>query len=899
MSWNCKSLNNKKVELTKFIEQHDIKIIMLSETWLNPNKNFHIPNFECHRVDRYRGGVAILVESSIRHSVIKTIKSDHSEAIVIKIANHNKQEIKLASIYCSPAAKTEESNDFFNKLTSIPGTVIASGDFNSKHKSWNNSKNCNRGVNLLRLCNQKNFTIHAPDSPTLLPSRGDFSVVDFVISKSFSNISPIEVVNDLSSDHFPITFNVDFDIPKDKRKKIFNLSKANWKKFRENLNQTAIKTDEKYLTFSSTTEIDNCIDEITDSIINAANESIPKRDQYSRRYPFNQTIHNLTKERNRYRNLFTKTRNPLYRSLTSRAQQLIKFHTNEMCEMEINQKIESLNIKDLSLYQFARNLKRKQSYIPPLKSQIDDLAFSNEQKSDLLANSFEKSHLLTKNCTSKHESVVKRSINKLGRDKSATPASEFFQLPELQSIIRYLKTRKAPGDDGILNIFIKNLPTNINKILIKIFNGCLIKSYFPLKWKLASIFPIQKPGKDHTTPAGYRPISLLSNLGKLYEKLLLTRLMKIIKEKNIIKNHQFGFRAQHSTTQQLVRLSKFISLGFNHNQSTGVISLDIEKAFDTTWHDGLVHKLMKMDFPIFLIKIISSYLKDRKAFVKLSDKKSSTFDVLAGVPQGSLLAPILFILFINDLPTPKDCEIGTYADDTVFFTKASWKNAKTIKKRLENGFIKIEQFYDSWKIKINKEKTESIMFTHSRKMIEKKNQFKIKIDNSEIPWKETIRYLGVHLDPKLNFKSHIDITLRKANGMISTLFSIFKKESSLSSNLKLLIYKLYIRPIFTYSAPTIVNAPTTHLKKLQTMQNKCLRMVYNLPRYTWIKELHDISKIPTIEEFFQKLTESFYSRSNEVANDFVNSLGIYDLPRSFRIKHRLPVKHPQRGGSPF
>lgn len=894
MSWNCKSLNNKNFELTNFISKHDIKIILLQETWLSPNKNFHFPNFECHRVDRYRGGVAILVHSTVPHSVIKTLSFDHSEALVIEFTNRNLSKIKLASIYCSPAAKVEESNDFFNKLTSIDGAVIAGGDFNAKHKAWNNSKNCNRGSNLLRLCNQKNFTIHAPDVPTLIPTRGELSIVDFVISKSFSNISPIEVIEDLSSDHFPLVFDVDFDIPYDSAKKVFDFSKANWKKFREELNHSSVELTEKFSSLPSEVVIDQCIEEVSECISRAANNSIPKRNQFTKRYPFNQLIHNLTSERNRYRNLFTKTRNPLYKSLASQTQQLIRFHTNELCEKEISKKIESLNIKDLSLYQFTRNLKRKKSYIPPLTSVQGDVAFSHEQKSDLLAKSFEKSHLLTKDWTSKHENVVKKSVKKLQKDKSSIPDSELFHLTELQIAIRNLKPRKAPGEDGILNSFIKNLPSSFHLILLNIYNSCMIKSYFPLKWKEAKIFPIQKSGKDHSVPSGYRPISLLSNLGKLYEKLLLTRLMKAVNVKNVLKNHQFGFREHHSTVQQLIRLSKFVSLGFNRNQSTGVISLDIEKAFDTTWHDGLIHKLIKMNLPTYLIKIISSYLKDRKAFVALSNKKSFVFNVLAGVPQGSLLAPILFILFINDLPTPKDCEIGTYADDTVLFTQASWKNAKTIKTKLQKGFVKISNYYKEWKIKVNHGKTESLMFTHSRNMRDKLSQHKLNIDNSEIPWKETLTYLGTHLDPKLSFKHHIDISLRKANGMISTLFPVFKKESSLSSNLKLLIYKLYIRPIFTYAAPMIVNAPTTHLKKLQIMQNKCLRMVFNLPRYTMITELHELAKIPTVEEFLNKLTNSFYTRSHEVANDFVNSLGVYNLPRSLRIKHRLPVKNHQQ-----
>lgn len=892
MSWNCQSLYPKKSELQNFVLKYKVKIILISETWLLSNSNFFLSDFTCHRVDRFRGGVALFVHNSIPHSVVKTISLDHSEAIVVEFSNNNSQKIKIASIYCSPSANNIEANEFFHKLTSIPGSVIVSGDFNAKHKAWNNSKNCNRGSNLLRICNQKNFTIFSPDSPTLHPSRGDVSVVDFVISKLFANISPIEVINDLSSDHFPILFNIDFDFPFESEKKSFNLAKANWRAYRERLEIHTVTLSEKYQSFSNESDIDECIVELNSAIKDAAEQSIPRKGQYSHRYPFNQTVHNLTKERNRYRNLYSKTCDPLYKSLVSQLNRLIRFHTNEMCDNDFSAKVASLNVKDLSLYQFARNLKRRKSAVPPLKNDQGDLIYSSEDKSNLLAKSFESSHSLTLDWPSIHDNKVKKSIDKLKKNKIAIPDSELFTLNELHNVLKELKPRKAPGEDEILNIFLKNLPLNMRKILLKLFNACLVKSYFPKFWKIASIFPIPKSGKDQSTPSGYRPISLLSNLGKTYEKLLLLRLNKFIRNNDVIKNHQFGFRESHSTTHQLIRLSKFVSLGFNQNQSTGAVSLDIEKAFDTTWHDGLIHKLMLIGFPVFLIKIVFSYLRDRRAFVKLSGKKSFIFNILAGVPQGSLLAPLLFICFINDLPTPKDCEVGTYADDTVFFTKTSWKRAKTLKKRLEEGFSKIEKFYKSWKIKINKEKTDAIIFTQSHKMSEIKSKYQMKIDNCEIPWKENIGYLGVRFDSKLNYKNQVDLALRKANGMISTLFSIFKKDSSLSKNLKLLIYKLYIRPIFTYAAPLIVNAPATRLQRLQVMQNKCLRMALDLPRYTMIDDLHELSKVPKISLFLQKLTDSFYQRSQNIENKFVNSLGTYDIPRSFRIKHRLPLKNP-------
>jgi hypothetical protein len=179
---------------------------------------------------------------------------------------------------------------------------------------------------------------------------------------------------------------------------------------------------------------------------------------------------------------------------------------------------------------------------------------------------------------------------------------------------------------------------------------------------------------------------ILPVLGKILEKIILNKIRTFEEENNILHSQQFGFRQKHSTTHQILRIMESISLGFHQNCATGMVLLDIQKAFDSFWHNGILHKLYVLNLPIHLCKLIKSFLENRNFFVQLHNSKSKSYEIPAGVPQGSLLSPTLFNWFINDIPTPKNCKLALYADDTSLFSKTSSKNFSHLIKNLENGF---------------------------------------------------------------------------------------------------------------------------------------------------------------------------------------------------------------------
>ncbi|GFU76544.1 probable RNA-directed DNA polymerase from transposon BS [Trichonephila clavipes] len=243
----------------------------------------------------------------------------------------------------------------------------------------------------------------------------------------------------------------------------------------------------------------------------------------------------------------------------------------------------------------------------------------------------------------------------------------------------------------------------------------VLQSRHPKVNAYSTPIPILKPGKDPTQAESFRPIALLSILGKVAEKIILTRLYQHVDTNNILIPEQHGFRPDLSTTHQLLRVVETIKSGFNDKKSTGAVFLDIQKAFDRVWREGLIFKLIKYDFPSPLIKLISSYLADRNFSVRINDTYSSHRPTEAGVAQGTLISPLLFNIYVNDIPIHHNTTLCMFADDTAIL--ASHTEPKLVARAINRHLLVLEDWFSKWKIALNVAKTEAVFFTRKTRLI--------------------------------------------------------------------------------------------------------------------------------------------------------------------------------------
>ncbi|GBP36679.1 Probable RNA-directed DNA polymerase from transposon BS [Eumeta japonica] len=316
-----------------------------------------------------------------------------------------------------------------------------------------------------------------------------------------------------------------------------------------------------------------------------------------------------------------------------------------------------------------------------------------------------------------------------------TPVS----LSEVQTLVKSLKTRKAPGLDGISNKAIKCFPQQFLRLLVAIFNACLQNCYFSPVWKEAKVIGIHKPGKPRDLPASYRPISLLSGLSKLYERVLKTRLTDHLLGKGLIIDEQFGFRPAHSCPQQVLRLVEYATEGFKRKNKTIAVFFDVAKAFDRVWHAGLVYKLYSLHGPDRLILIIQNYLSNRYFTFRHERTHSTRRIIRAGVPQGSALSPLLYSAYTNDIPRPTSgVQLALFADDTALFYRNKYRDVAA--SRLQRAIDELGQWFRLWRIEVNPEKSAAIQFKYSKrrsKFVVDYDTPTLKMLNARIPWQRS------------------------------------------------------------------------------------------------------------------------------------------------------------------
>ena len=362
-----------------------------------------------------------------------------------------------------------------------------------------------------------------------------------------------------------------------------------------------------------------------------------------------------------------------------------------------------------------------------------------------------------------------------------------FDEDELFKIIRALNINKAHGHDDISIRMIKICDKSLIKPLSFLFKTAVRSSHYPDIWKKSNIIPVHKKN-DKQLVNNYRPISLLPVFGKIFEKIIFNKTYKFLLEEKLLNPNQSGFRPSDSCINQLIAITHEIFKAFDCNPPLKVRSvfLDISKAFYKVWHKGLIYKIKSMDVSGQLLNLLENYLTNRHQRVLLNGQNSAWAPVFAGVPQGSILGPLLFLIYINDLPNGLKANAKLFADDTSLF--AIVKDKQESADILNNDLLTISKWVFNWKMLFNpdpKKPAQEVIFS-------RKKQFQIhptiNLNNVEVERASYQKHLGIILDENLNFIQHIDSAISKINKGIAV---IKKLRYSLPHKSLIMLYKAF------------------------------------------------------------------------------------------------------------
>lgn len=913
LQWNCRSLNSNADLLRQYLCEHKYDVLVLQS--LNVERNnvpkldgfFYPPIRQCNTQKVY---TAIYIADNLDYSFCKSpisfdLPNIYSCSVKVKVKND--KVINVISFYL-PKGPCFSPTDWLKSDEFTKDLWLVAGDVNAHSPLWEEgctSVTSNQFVenivdSSLSLLNDGRAT-RIPDVSAHKATAIDLTLVS---PQLVPDIDWETVEDPLGSDHIPIRICIntadgaqepDKDKDSDKVPK-FKYDCADWAAYQQEL--LNIEIDD----ITSSPDLDRTYSLFTEAILTAAKKTIPqcktsKKGKHTGNVWWTAECATSVKRKKEAFKEYKSNRSTENHIAMKRA------------KIECNKTIASAKqyywsnystscVSDYKdVYKVWSKVKEIRSSVVlpkcPIMIESNEFPSSYEKAESFVTFFADNSSLsgLSEKRRSFRQAEEQKDIYSDPQPDNSHYTNSDISVQEIIDTIKMLPTKRSSvGIDGVSNDLIRHLPEKWLSLLAFIFNRCWSEGKQPEAWKTSIVVPILKSGKPKQSVGSYRPISLTSHVSKLMERIVLNRLTHFCTKQNIIPPEQAGFMKGRSTTDHLVKLTTHVKRQFARRKSVLATFFDVKKAYDQVWHARLLYKVKRIGITGKMYAFVKSFLFKRKFQAKVGLAYSSTRQVDMGIPQGSVLAPFLFILMLRDLPSKltKDANVVQYADDIAIWIncslrgKASVTYIKHVSTIYQTNLNSLQDYMSNNGFELSSEKTSMMLFNNGKSS----DRPRLYLNSQELVYSESVKFLGVLITRNLNWKLHLDQLLTQARKNYNLLKVINKQKWSQSSCVLIHLAESLVRSKLIYGQEVYFSASKTYLKKLQSIDSKAIKLALGVPIHTSTIGAYTLAGILPLDDVRKLAAASYIVRSQGLSpnstNEEVHIRSDIDFPKKAR-----------------
>jgi len=859
---NIRSFNANYDYFSAFLDSLHLRpsIIILTETWHSDSSCSEIEGYNgyhVHRDGRVGGGVSVYVDGRFGSSMMSELSFCRNaiEICSVKVNINRDYVVNIIGLYRPPQGDT---GNFFTILFEDvlpqinPGTPsIVSGDLN---------------VDILTpdftaqelIHNFSSFSFVPLINGITRPTDNGGSCIDHIYSNlTIDTVSGI--FDSLITDHFPV-FTV-FCAPSNMpciRKKFRDHSQGCLKRLKRE-----VKVVFEYLGDLLYTDVSSSVDIVEKCLYSLYDSCCPERRKIvsvkclSKPWLNNELLLDI----NRKHSLFRDYKRGIvsyddYRSFKNRVKRkLTRVKLNYFKEKFLSgdSKVVWRNINSLT----GRNRRDKFSG-PPLEAFADE----NISSDDALCQRF--NEFFATVGANLSDSVAGDESNATVYMNDRIPVTFFMRPCDAGEVERKLTSLSNSSSDSVPIFIYKYLKSEISTVISRLFNLSVVEGEFPSCLKTARVVPVYKSGSASLI-SNYRPISILSVMSKVFEKLMYDRLICFLDNNDVLTTNQFGFRKHHSTSDAILQFLNDAYLSLENNSHFVTVCLDLSKAFDTVSHNILLQKLSLVGVRGLSSQWFTSYLSNRLQYVRIRGTESGLRPITAGVPQGSVLGPLLFLLYINEMSNVcPGLNCLHYADDTTIY--ASGPDINLVSMRLQNGMVRLDDWMRNNKLVLNVQKTNCMLISNS---VSRDLFPPISIRDCDIGKVTCVKFLGVLIDCNLNFNEHVDMVCGRVSRAIGAVRRI---RCYITDNVLTTLYYSLIYSHLTYGILSWGNSSEGNINRIERLRLRYVRL-YNVDGGDQVNQqtLLDFRKI-FIYFAIVKLVQSYKFCRHDYFGDLLSGL---------------------------